>query len=624
MGPIVCKSFCFLAALLIFSGCASAIRVEENSPKARRAYGVTDYSAGTLSTGTVNLLGNFLLTELYENDPARVLSQLEQLFKKSRMPEVLAALADTALQAGYRYRAQTDMGSRYFLAAAVYSSCYLKELDDPKEIYDEQRLRMIRINNLAVTELFFYLKSRNLERRSGFEVPMPGSSERQVRFTAPDYTLPVPENAIRSFIPCANYRTLGLTHDTRIFGLGVPLVAELKPGMRDVGGEMVAGLPIAVTLVGDFNIDPATFEVTAKLRYIYSRVTDKVRYGKRLMPLAADFSTPLASIVAKPQEMNFIERTVKVAEAARLTGLYHLEPYDESRIPVIFVHGLMSDAKTWSQMLNTLLHDPVLRKKYQFLGFAYSSGNPIFVSGADLRRELNALREKLVKQKRSTAAFDQMVLVGHSMGGLLSRLQISASSEEQLFRELKIQDGESLKKDLSAEERRQTEALLNFKPGPFIKRVIFIAVPHRGSEVATSLIGRTGASLIRLPAELVRRNIQVISSLIRREGGDLSRLRVGTGIDNLRPDDIMLLYLNKLEMASHVPYHSIIGNRKARGIPGGSDGIVAYSSSHLDGAVSELVVKSGHSVQQNALAIQEVRRILLLHLKEMKNEEKKR
>ena len=73
-----------------------------------------------------------------------------------------------------------------------------------------------------------------------------------------------------------------------------------------------------------------------------------------------------------------------------------------------------------------------------------------------------------------------------------------------------------------------------------------------------------------------------------------------------------LKLMNSLAMPE-VPYHSIIGNIRDA-VPGDSDGVVAYNSSHLDGAASELVVKSGHSVQRNALAIQEIRRILLAHL----------
>ena len=614
--------FILAFVFLLTGGCVSPIRVEENTPSSRRSYGVADYSAGSLSSETVNLLANFMLTELYSKSPDQVLDRLENLFKKDKRSEIIAALADISLQTGYRYRDNADLSSRYFLASAVYSSCFLKYLDNVSEPYDEQRIRLIRIHNLAVTELFFYLKSRRLERRSGFEIPMPGGSERQVRFNEPVYDLPVAEKDIADFTPCAHYRTVGLTHDTRVFGLGVPLVAELRPGVRDVGGMMISGLPVAVTLVGDFDIDLETMKVSAVFRYIYSRITEKVTFGKKVLPLAADFSTPLASAVGKPQDMNFIERTIRVSEAERITGLYHLEPYDDKRIPVVFVHGLMSDAKTWSQMLNTLLSDPVLRRRYQFLGFAYSSGNPIFVSAAALRRELNALRENLIRQKRSTGAFDQMVLAGHSMGGLLSRLQVSACHAEKLFQTLGLKDVDSLKNKFSAGERRRLAELLNFEPAPFVKRVIFIAVPHKGSEVAKTWIGRLGASFIRLPAEIVRRNIALFNDLVKRKEIDMSRFRVGTGVDNLRPDDTMLRFMGKLKISELVPYHSIIGNRDAQGIPGGSDGIVPYSSSHLDGAVSELVVKSGHSVQQNSLAIQEVRRILLLHLDPKKENEK--
>ena len=610
----------FLAALIYAGGCASGIRVQENTPGERRDYGVTDYSAGKLSSGTLNLLGNFLLTELYKKEPTTALLRLQQLWHREKRPEYIIALADAALQAGYRFSSDPDRSSRYFLASAVYSMAFLKYLDDEKDLYCENRFRLIRICNQAVTELFFYLKARKLEQRSGFAIPMlEDSNGRQVRFNEPVYDLPLSADNIARFTPCANYRTLGLTHDTRVFGLGVPLVAELKAGCRDVGGKLIDGLPVAVTFVLDIEEKNGTINVTP--RYIYSRVREKVTLGKRVFPLAADFSVPLACAAGAPQHMNFIARTIRVAEANSFTGLYHFEPYDEKRIPVIFVHGLMSDARTWGQMLTTLFSDPVLRRQYQFLGFAYSSGAPIFVSAARLRKELKELREALVRQQRSTAQFDKMVLVGHSMGGLLSRLQITECQEQLLAKELNIKNFENIKKRLNSKHKKYFSSLLNFTPAPFVKRVIFIAVPHRGSQVATSWIGRMGAALIRLPAELVYRNIQLISELVSKGKLVLNTGSYGTGIDNLRPDDTMLQLLNKLKFAPGIPFHSIIGNRSAAGIPGGSDGIVPYSSSHLDGAVSELVVQSGHSVQRNALAIQEVRRILLLHIsKNMKGQ----
>ena len=278
----------------------------------------------------------------------------------------------------------------------------------------------------------------------------------------------------------------------------------------------------------------------------------------------------------------------------------------------------MSDIRTWGQMLNTLLHDPVVRSKYQFLGFAYSSGNPVFLSGASLRQELTALRQKLLEQNRSSAAFDQMVLVGHSMGGLLSRMQISSCSPEKALEILDIKNAENVMGNFTGKNLLRTEKIIQFEPLPFVRRVVYIAVPHRGSEIARSWIGALGASLITLPIDLVKMQVALINELIAR-GNAKNKVKYGyTGIDNLRPDSPALKLLNGLSTAENVPCHSIIGNRDQALAPGGTDGVVPYWSSHLDNAVSELVVQSGHSAHRVPLAIQEVRRILLKHLHNLK------
>ena len=611
-------------------GCASDIGVEKNPPEARQLYGADDLMPGHLSPGTVNLLGNFLLADLFEKDPAAVLQRLEELCKqesyrlrgttssepKDRIRDFVCAMADTALAAGLRFRRDPDLSSRYFLAAALYSGVYLKDLDDGEDPYSEERIRLIRICNLATTELYCYLKERRLERSSGFELPLPGGGDRQVSFMPSVYQLPVPVEALTSFTPCCDYQTRNLTHVTRSAGFGVPMVAELKPGVlhvgKDVGARVIPGMPIALTLVPVFHCDLAAERAGVEFRYIYSRTATHVELGKHRLPLCSDFSTPLAKAVSRPPMIDFLERTFRVGEAERFTGLYHFEPFDPGRIPVIFVHGLMSDARTWSQMLNTLLHDPTLRSRYQFLGFAYSSGSPVFLSAARLRRELAALRRHLAEQKLPTEAFDRMVLIGHSMGGLLSRLQVCRCSGKDVAAILKVKDIDEVKRQFTPEAQKRFSEASEFEPSPSVKRVIFIAVPHRGSRIAESWIGGLGTSLIRLPGKLVRRNFQILEDLVRKGKVSPDFLDSRTGIDNLRPDDPMLRLLGALPMAG-ISYHSIIGNREREGTPGGSDGVVPYESSHLDGAESELVVKSGHSVHCNPLAIQEVRRILLLH-----------
>ena len=600
-------------AALVLCGCSSEISVSKNSLLERRLYDASDYSTDGLSGSSSNLLSDFQLQEIYQNDPAKLINSLKQLYDADKDPAVIAALADTALQIGYRMQDDMEKSIRYFLAAAVYSSCYLKNVDKCVELYDEQRIRLIRICNSAVTELFFYLKKSRLERSGGFELAMPGT-DRKIFFRKPEFALPLPGESVADLTPCADFSTRNLTHDTRVFGLGVPMVATLHKDCRDSLGVPLPGMPLAVTLVLDVDLMPEGANSTAVLRYVYSRTKEKIQVGERIFPLAADFSTPLAKASAMPQKMNFLARTLWVAEASEITGLYLFEPFDENRIPVVFVHGLMSDIRTWGQMLNTLLHDPVVRRKYQFMGFAYSSGNPVFLSGSDLRKSLTGLRQKLLEQKRSTAAFDQMVLVGHSMGGLLSRLQISSCSPKKAAEIMEIKNAALVKKKITGKELLHTEHMFLFEALPFVKRVVYIAVPHRGSEIARSWVGSLGASLITLPVELVKMQVNLLNVLIV-QGNAKSKIQYGhNGIDNLRPDAPVLKLLNALPAAEDVPCHSIIGNREQAFTPGGSDGVVPYESSHLDNAVSELVVQSGHSVHRVPLAIQEVRKILLKHL----------
>ena len=603
---------------ILLGGCSTEIGVVKQSSGARRFYALADFSTGVLNGSTVNLLSNYQLNTMYFSDPENLIVSLEQLYRKNREEQIVAALADTSLQIGYRLRENPDRSSRFFLAAAVYSCLYLKYLDPEKNLYDEQRIRLLRISNLASTELFSYLKGQHLERKSTYSLTMPGSG-RTVHFTAPVYELPLPPESIKEFSVCADFRTKNLTHDTRVFGLGVPLTALLQPGSKDPHlGIALPGMPLTVTVLTDFDYDFKSDSARCTLRYLYSRTRESVVMGKRSFPLARDFSTPLAQAAAMPQKIHFLLRTLQVERAKKFTGLYLFEPFDEKRIPVVFVHGLMSDMRTWGQMLNTLLHDPVIRRKYQFMGFAYSSGNPVLVSGSILRKDLAALRAKILEKKCSTEAFDQMVLVGHSMGGLLSRLQITQCSPEEVKKIFNITDPESIRKKLTPGDAEKISELISFRPSSFIKRVIFIAVPHRGSEIARSLIGTFGAFMIELPVEIVRTNVILLRELVKTGKIQWRSSTSQTGIDNLRPDAPVLQLLNSLNMAEHIPCHSIIGNREKPFTPGGSDGVVPYWSSHLDLAQSELVVQSGHSVHRVPLAIQEVRRILLKHAGEIR------
>lgn len=598
--------------MLLAAGCQSDITVRRASESERIAYSSMSLMRGTLTPISKNVLANFLLTDMLEEDPERLVDELLALYRREPVPEYLLALTEVAVKAGHRWADEPDKAVSYYLAALLYSYEYLAAESAEVNPYLPDRLIVLRFYNTALSELFIYLQKRRLDDTSDFAIRAAGG--RRVVFTAPEYRLPLPRTAVERFELCASYVPENLTHNSRTFGIGAPLITALKEDGAGDNVRFAENQMIPATLVFEITGSDG-HEARARLCYLDSRNVDGIRIGKNTIPLERDLSTPLAYMCKTPLPFNFWEYTMFPELTGRMQGLYRFEPYNDQRIPVVLVHGLMSNTRTWMQLINTLQSDPELRHHYQFWGFSYSSGNPILDSACQLRQALESERRQLVETGRSTEYFDRMVVIGHSMGGLLTRLAISDSRDEVV----KVLAGERSRDEffdqLPAEQREEIKRLIYFRPLPFVRRVIFVAVPHRGAELATSWLGRIGAGLIRLPGRIIRRQQLVVRHLIEH-GFWPEGTRVNTGIDNLAPNDLTLRVLQKLEMSPAIPRHSIIGNRRDGGVPGGSDGVVPYSSSHLEGVVDELVVKSGHSVQQNALAIQAIRRILLLHLRE--------
>jgi hypothetical protein len=87
-----------------------------------------------------------------------------------------------------------------------------------------------------------------------------------------------------------------------------------------------------------------------------------------------------------------------------------------------------------------------------------------------------------------------------------------------------------------------------------------------------------------------------------------------SSIRGLSPNNPLFQALADIAVDRHVPFHSIIGDRGLGGGEQASDGVVPYKSAHMAGAESELIVPAHHSAHTHPLAVQEVRRILKLHL----------
>ena len=603
----------FFAVLLLSCGCTRNVGVIKESD--RRNYSLLN-RPDELMPLTSNVLANFSLYKSYYREPENLLSKLENIFLNEPRSEYLAALADISCKMGERYQSSKDKSIRFYLSALLYSYCYFVLENQQSQQYNPDAVLLLRIYNTSLTELFGYLKERGLLSGKGYGLTT--AAGQKITFTAPEYISRIPVENIEEIELCADYKSKNLINNSRRFGIGVPLIAKLN-NLPDRDGSRFAEnqtLPLTAVLAFDNAADSFFARCNANLVFADPREMENVELSKRPIPLEYDYSTPLAVMASKPLKFNSLFYALNPDETGSQEGLFYFEPVNPDRIPVVLVHGLMSDTKTWIQMLNTLFSDPDIRNNYQFWGVSYSSGNPIFHSARLMRNALESEREKLVKKGLSTEKFDRMVLVGHSMGGLISRLAASTSNLEKCRSLLPVNDSRRKIFDkLSAEDKKSVLSVLEFTPLPFVKRVVFISVPHRGSSLASTSIGKFGARCIRLPSAILRRQHEIFQSLLKT-GTIKDELPVMTGIDNLAPDNFAIKLLNTLEMNKDIPYHSIIGNRSGSGIPGGSDGVVTYSSSHLDNVQSELVVKSGHSAQQNPLAIQELRRILLLHLKD--------
>ena len=206
-----------------------------------------------------------------------------------------------------------------------------------------------------------------------------------------------------------------------------------------------------------------------------------------------------------------------------------------------------------------------------------------------------------------------MVLVGHSMGGVIARLMVSSSSGalwDRLVAE-KVHDETRL-----ARLREKVGHILQFDPVPQVDRVVFVAAPHRGTDLAGSGLGRWIGRMVRMPITTLNRFTDVMTDLTAGDDGS-QRTSIPTSIDNLDKADPFVQAAADLPISPQVRYHSIIGQRRSE-VPliSSNDGVVPYWSSHLDGAASEKVVHSGHSVQETPQAVIELKRILREDIRE--------
>ena len=320
---------------------------------------------------------------------------------------------------------------------------------------------------------------------------------------------------------------------------------------------------------------------------------------------------PIAVLLAQqnPRELEIsgLLRPDNDADTARIA---RTRPYDPNKTVVLIIHGLKDSPATWVPMLNHLQADEQLRRNYQVWLYGYPSGYPYPHSAAMLRRELDAIERGFPLRKR-------MVVIGHSMGGCISRLLITDTGDK-LWRE--IFQTPPAETPLPASSKAQLREELIFRHRPEIGRVIFIAAPLRGSELARTWIGRVGSTLVMLPSPVRNTGTDAIQA-VSFHRDELRVKRAPNSVDFLTPNNRFVRAVQSIPLAPGIPHHVICGDRgkgghKDKTSPVMTDGVVPYWSSQMETAESELIVPSGHRVHRHAQAIAEVKRILKLHLRQ--------
>jgi pimeloyl-ACP methyl ester carboxylesterase len=385
-------------------------------------------------------------------------------------------------------------------------------------------------------------------------------------------------------------------------GYGGALVGvSIPPNPRELLLPKV-GVSAPVTAVVNFSKPARPGDPTRATLTLYdpTKRNTALVIGER-RPLAADFTAPFG-YYPNPGETGILGM-LDPGRYLEKEGFFLVQPYDSKKVPIVFVHGLMSVPQMWLPVMAALESDPVLRGKFQFWVFAYPTGDPIAYSALQLRRALASVYKVYPRTR-------DMVIINHSLGGDLTHLQVIDTSDV-LVKGIFKQNAPQI---MALPPNDLIKQALVFKANPRIKRVVFVAAPHRGAPLAINFIGRFGAALIHLPGQVIS-DIGTATIEEAAIAAGLKKNFLPNSINGLEPSSPLLISMN--EVPIRVPFHSIIGvaGQPKAPLEKTSDTVVPYWSSHLNAALSEKIVPYPHTAMfVKPEAIDEIKRILRLHL----------
>ena len=600
-----------LAVCLFVAGCAAPFGVRHASPDVvHRSLTANVLTTGDLSSFSEIVLHRQNLTDTFNAYPEATLRTLHARMQDGILPgDGLFALAELSFR-----HAERGGGKPYFLAAAVYAYAYLFP-QDPQAApspFDPRLRDAMDLYNRALAEAFESADGEHVEIAAGtYQLPFG-----QIEVSFDERQLLWGNRRLVNFCPAAEMETIGFQNRYRQPGVGAPLAAATQPidpnePARDFIGPHVHVPVTALLRLSNPRAQVVGERLTGELELYPATEQQTTTIDGWAVPLEQEPTVALALAVseARPwtEELGvFLGKVMQADTAPQFRGR---EPHRSGRIPVVFVHGTASNPSVWLNMINDLDSDPVIRRNFEFYIFGYDSGQPILYSGMLLRRAMTA-SERAFHAGGADPCLDKMVVIGHSQGGLLVKLT-AIDSGDLFWRN--ASDKPIDKVELSDQTRALLKEAMFVEPLPFVSRVVFIATPQRGSYLAgPQIVRRLAQRLITLPAAVARLGPEILGFDKVRHYSKMGQLP--TSIDNMSPGHPFIITIAKIPVAPGVAANSIIGVVGDGPIEKGGDGVVKYSSAHIDGVESELVVPYPHSMQSRPEVVAEIQRILHRHL----------
>ena len=606
-----------LCAAALLSGCA-AVTVSAISPadylQQRRGDILTTGKLSASASEVLRIIGSDIAACEANTGSCRAdLARSELLSDEQR----LATLSELWLESALAEEKQGGHPSAELLAAwlesARYAYAYLfyTTRTPGQRAFEERQTQIRDYYNYAVQKAVGNLfRHRGEYRPDGHVIRVAGweiDSELSALRLPADGTLP------DELLPATSLSFSGVRNVYRRDGFGADLVAVMPKPRKSAEGYVPyqeTRFPVVTALIRFEGRSLQEVLATQQLLVMLVDPTrsETARLAGQDLPVAANFTAGYGLWLARSGfGVQALRTLFGRADGISRPQVHLMQPYDPAKRTIVMLHGLASSPEAWINVANELMGDEQLRRRYQIWQVYYPSNAPLAANNAAIRQALQATLAQFDPSAKAAAAND-MVLIGHSMGGVLARLMVSDANTTLLDA---ITEEYHLKGRKAEKVRAGLAPYLNFTAMPQVNRAIFIAAPHRGTSFANHKVARWIANLITLPINMLDQLSDAAGSLAQLDTGSSEPLRIPNSIDNLSDKDPFVRLVADLPISPKVRYHSIMGNDTPDlPLAESSDGVVPYASAHLDGARSEKVIPSWHSVQESPQAILEIRRIL--------------